>query len=133
VLSQLLSSYPIARNEEEVLDALYDSTLIILESTTKLTSKQKTDALYLSYNLCTCHACQKECGAHINKKGQIRISKKFFHSVQNQDTPSQVAFLELMYIILYQILRAIFPNLEEDTIAEKTTIVWKSGMNSLAK
>ncbi len=133
MLSRLLSSSSIVRTEEEVLDALYDSTLIILESTPKLTSEQKTNGLYLSYNLCTCHACQEECGSHINKKGQIRISKKFFRNIQKQGTSSQVAFLELMHILLHQLLHAIFPKLEEDTIIEKTEQVWKSGMNSLAK
>jgi hypothetical protein len=72
-LSQLLNSSHVARNEEEVLDALYDSTLAVLDSTPQLDSEQKTRALYFSYGLCSCKECQEECGAHINRKGQIRI------------------------------------------------------------
>ena len=70
----------IRRTEAQILDALYNATLVVLESTPQLDSEQKTRALYLSYNLCSCDACQKEYGAHINKKGQIRISQKLFQN-----------------------------------------------------
>ena len=121
----------IARTEKEVLDALYDVAFVVLESTPQLNNEQKTRALYFSYNLCSCEACQKECGAHINKKGQIRISQKLF---QNKlQSPSPAGLLELMYTILHEVLHGIFPELDEQTIAEKTEQAWKSGMTKLAK
>jgi len=132
-LYQLLNSSHVARNEKEILDALYDSTLAVLDSTPQLDTEQKTRALYFSHNLCSCEACQKECGAHINKKGQIRISKKFVHSTLNQKTPSPIGLLELMYTILHQVLHGIFPELNEETIIEKTEQAWKSGITELAK
>ncbi len=121
----------ITRTEAQILDALYNATLVVLESTPQLDSEQKTRALYFSYNLCSCVACQKECGAHINKKGQIRISQKLF---QNKlQSPSPAGLLELMYTILHQMLHGIFPELDEQTITEKTQQAWKSGMAKLAK
>jgi hypothetical protein len=132
-LYQLLNSSHIARNDKEILDTLYDSVLAILESTQHLNSNQKTRALYFSYNLCSCKACQKECGAHINKKGQIRISTKFFHDTLNQETPPPAALLELMYTLLHQIIHGIFPELDEEQVSEKTEQVWTSGIAELSK
>jgi hypothetical protein len=132
-LYRLLNSSQIARNEEEILDALYDSAVAVLDSAPQLNPEQKTRALYFSYNLCTCNECQKDCGAHINRKGQIRISKKYFNGAMNQETPSPAGFLELMYTILYQLLHGIFPEFDEETINEKTEQVWKSGMSELVK
>ena len=132
-LYQLLNSSHVARTEEEIFDALYDSALAVLDSAPQLDAEQKTRALYFSHNLCSCEACQKECGAHINRKGQISISKKFVHSTLNQKTPSPIGLLELMYTILHQLLHGIFPELNEETINEKTEQAWKSGMTKLAK
>ncbi len=123
----------ITRTEAQILDALYNATLVVLESTPQLDSEQKTRALYFSYNLCSCDACQKECGAHINKKGQIRISQKLFQNTLNQKTSSPIGVLELMYTILHEVLHGIFPELDEQTITEKTEQAWKSGMARLAK
>ena len=121
----------IARTEAQILDALYNATLVVLDSTPQLDSEQKTRALYFAYNLCSCDACQKECGAHINKKGQIRISQKFF---QNKlQSPPPAGLLELMYTILHQMLHGIFLEVDEQTIIEKTEQAWKSGMAKLAK
>jgi hypothetical protein len=128
-----LDSSQIARNDEEIFDALYDSTLAVLDSTPHLDSEQKTRALYFSHNLCTCEACKKECGAHINKKGQIRISKKFFQSTLNQKTPAPIGLLEVMYTILHQLVHGIFPELNEETINKKTEQAWKSGITEVAK
>jgi hypothetical protein len=122
---------PITRTPEQIFDALYNATLVVLESTSQLDSEQKTRALYLSYNLCSCDVCQKECGAHINKKGQIRISQKLFQN--NLQSPPPAGLLELMYTILHQMLHGIFPDLDEETIVEKTEQSWKSGMAELAK
>ena len=133
VLYRLLDSSQLARNEEEILEALYDSTLAVLESAPQLDSEQKTRALYFSYNLCTCEECQKDCGAHINRKGQIRISKRYFNSALNQEEPSPVGLLELMYTLLHQLLHGIFPELDEKTINEKTEQVWKSGMTEVVQ
>jgi len=121
----------ITRTEAQILDALYNATLVVLESTPQLDSEQKTRALYFSYNLCSCDACQKECGAHINKKGQIRISQKLF--LNKLLSPPPAGLLELMYTILHQMLHGIFPELDEQTITEKTEQAWKSGMAKLAK
>ena len=121
----------ITRTEAQILDALYNATLVVLESTPQLVSEQKTRALYFSYNLCSCAACQKECGAHINKKGQIRISQKLFKN--KLQSPPPAGLLELMYTILHQMLHGIFPELDEQTITEKTEQAWKSGMAKLAK
>jgi len=123
----------IARTAEEILDTLYDAALVVLDSTPQLGTEQKTRALYLSYNLCTCEACQNECGAHINKKGQIRISQKAFQNTLNQSGYSPPGLLELMYTILYEVLCGIFPELDGEALAEKTEQMWKSGMAELAK
>ena len=122
---------PITRTQEQIFDAIYNATLVVLESTPHLDSEQKTRALYFSYNLCLCDACQKECGAHINKKGQIRISQKFFQNSLQYPLPS--GLLEIMYSIFHQMLHGIFPESEEKTIIEKTEQAWKSGMTELAK
>ena len=134
ILSRILNdpSY-IARNEQEILNTLFDATLIVLDSTPELNKEQKTRAQYYSYNLCQCDACQKECGAHINKKGQIRISKKAFQNTLKQSGSSPPGLLELMYIILYEILSGIFLELDGEAIAERTEKVWRSGMDELAQ
>ena len=134
ILSRILNdpSY-IARNEQEILNTLYDATLIVLDSSTELNKEQKTRAQYYSYNLCQCDACQKECGAHINKKGQIRISKKAFQNILKQSEYSPPGLLELMYIILYEILCGIFLELDGEAITEKTQKVWKTGMDKLTE
>ena len=64
VLSKLLanSSY-IARTNEEILDTLYDATIVVLDSSPKINKEEKTRALYFSYNLCSCDDCQKEFAA----------------------------------------------------------------------
>ncbi|MBT8171601.1 hypothetical protein KJN74_01845 [Candidatus Bathyarchaeota archaeon] len=118
-----------SRTENQILDALYNSALIVLESTPKLETQQKTRALYFQYNLCTCEACNKECGAHINKKGQIRISKKFFSDRLQSPPPN--GLIELIYVMFHQILHGIFPEIEEDLIAKKTEEIWKSGITEL--
>jgi hypothetical protein len=96
-----------------------------------LDGEQKTRALFLSYNLCSCDACQKECGTHINKKGQIRVSQKFFQSNLQSTPPS--GLLEVMFTLLHQMLHGIFPELDEEPIVEKTEQIWKSGIAELAK
>jgi hypothetical protein len=133
VLSQLLNASHITLNQEEILDTLYDSVLAVLDSTTQLDTEQKTRAQYFSYNLCSCKECRKECGAHINKKGQIRISKKFFRNTLNQETPQPIMLLELMYSLFHQLLHGIFPEYNEETINEKTEQAWKNGITELAK
>ena len=119
------------RTPEQIFDALYSAALMVLESTPQLESEQKTRALYFSYNLCSCGECQKECGAHINKKGQIRISEKFFQN--NMQAPPPSGIVELIYTILHQMLHGIFPELDEETIIEKTEQTWKTGITALAK
>ena len=123
----------IARNETEVLASVYDSALVVLDSTPQLDNEQKTRATYFSYNLCTCDSCQKECGAHINKKGQIRISQKFFLDTLNLKNSPAIGVMEMMYTILHELLHGIFPELDEETITEKTEQAWKSGMEQLVK
>ena len=80
-----------------------------------------------------CEECQKEAGAHINRKGQIRISKNYFDGALNQETSSPTGILEIMYTIVHQLLHGIFPELDEETINEKTEQAWNSGINELAK
>ena len=123
----------IARNETEVLATLYDSVLVVLDSIPQLDNQRKTRASYFSYNLCSCEACQNKCGAHIDKKGQICISHKFFLDTLNQKTSPAIGVLELMYTILHELLHGIFPELDEETITEKTEHTWKSGMTELIK
>lgn len=134
ILSRLLanSSY-IARSNEEILDTLYDATLVILDSSPKLNGEEKTRANYFSYNLCSCDECQKECAAHINKKGQIRISKKNFIKTLKQSGSSPPGLLELMYIILFEIISGIFIELDRETLTKTTQDTWKSGMIELIK
>lgn len=105
--------------------------MAVLDSTPQLDPEQKTRAQYFTYNLCTCDKCQSTCGAHINKKGQIRISQKYFHNTLTQETPSPIALLELMYTIAHQILHGIFPELDEESINKKVEQMWRSGMNDL--
>jgi hypothetical protein len=131
LLPLLNDSSPFARTETQVLAALYNATLLVLESTTHLDTTQKTRAVYFEYNLCSCDACQSECGAHINKKGQIRISQKFFQNTLQSTPPN--GLLELMYTVLHQMLHGIFPELDEKAVTEQTEQTWKSGMLELAK
>lgn len=134
VLFLLLKDFSnIARDEQEILAIIYDAVLIILDSAKQLNNEQKTRAYYFIYNLCTCEACQKDCGTHINKKGKIRISKKMFLEILNQDKPLPIGLLELMFTILHEVLHGIFPELDEKTITEKTQQVWKSGMSNISK
>ena len=134
IVYRLLESSQIARNDEEILDILYDSALAVLESTAQLDIEEKTRALYhFSYNLCMCEECQKDCGAHINRKGQIRISKKYFDGSLNQETSPPLGLLELMYTIIHQLLHGIFPELDEEAIKKRTEQTWESGITELAK
>jgi hypothetical protein len=119
------------RTSAQILDALYNAALVILESTPMLDFTEKTRAEYFSYNLCSCDECQKTCGAHINKKGQIRVSQKFFQDNLQASPPS--GLLELIYSILHQMLHGIFPDLDEEVIVEKTGAVWTTGINALVK
>lgn len=118
-----------SRTETQILDALYNAALIVLEASRELEPEQKTRALYFNYNLCICDSCKKECGSHINKKGQIRISKKFFQDKLHSPPPN--GLIELIYVLFYQILHGIFPLIKEDVIAKKTEKVWKSGITEL--
>lgn len=129
----MLNGSDVAHNDEEILDALFDSVLAVLDSTTEFDAEHKTRALYFSCNLCSCNACKKESGAHINKKCQIRISKKFFRSVLNQKTPPPIGLVQLMYTIFHQVIRSILPEDSEETIIEKTEQAWKNGVSKLAK
>jgi len=127
----LNDSSAMMRTQTQILDALYNAAVTILESSPELDQEQKTRALYLQYNLCECDACQKDCATHINKKGQIRISQQFF-----QDTlqfPPPAGIMEVMYTIFHQILHGIFPELDEDIIVKKNQQVWNSGMTELMK
>jgi hypothetical protein len=130
---KLLNSSGVARNDEEILNTLYDSALAVLDSTPQLEIELKTRALYFSHNLCTCEECQKNVGAHINRKGQIRISTKYFTDTMNQEAPPPMGLLELMYTLVHQLLHAIFPELDEETINEKTEKIWTSGIVELVK
>lgn len=134
VLSKLLanSSY-IARSNEEILDTLYDATLVVLDSSPKVNKEEKTRAQYFSINLCSCGDCQKESAAHVNKKGQIRLSKKVFLNILKQTGSSPPGLLELMYIILFEVLSGIFIELDRNTLINKTREIWKSGMTELIK
>jgi hypothetical protein len=123
------SSTTVNRTHAQILDALYNATLVILESTPILDSAEKTRAEYFSYNLCSCDECQKVCGAHINKKGQIRISQKFFQDNIQAQPPA--GLLELMYSILHQMLHGIFPDLDEEVIVDKTQQAWTTGITEL--
>jgi HrpA-like RNA helicase len=130
---RLLDSSQIARSDEEILDILYDAALAVLDSTPQLDSELKTRTLYrFSCNLCTCEECQKEAGAHTNRKGQIRISKKYFDAALNQEAPPPIGLLEIMYTIVHHLLHGIFAELDETAINKKTEEVWKSGITELA-
>ncbi|MBN1785022.1 MAG: hypothetical protein JW815_04735 [Candidatus Bathyarchaeota archaeon] len=114
------------------MDILYDAALAVLDSTPQLDSELKTRALYsFSCNLCTCEECQKEAGAHINRKGQIRISKKYFDATLIQEAPPPMGLLEIMYTIVHQLLQGIFPELDETVINKKTDEAWKTGITEL--
>ena len=118
-----------SRTETQILDAFYNAALTVLESTPELEVEQKTRALYFNYNLCDCDSCKKEIGSHINKKGQIRISKKFFQEKLNSQPP--FGLVEIMYTLFHQILHGIFPQMEEDEVIEKTERSWKMGLIEL--
>jgi hypothetical protein len=117
--------------EAQVLDAIYNATLVILESTPQIEIEKKTRAVYFQYNLCSCEACKKECAAHVNKKGQIRISQKYLQNSLKCTPPD--GFLEVMYTILHQMLHGIFPQLMEDAITRKTEQTWNVGIMKLSK
>lgn len=119
------------RTESQVLDAIYNATLVILESAPQLEIEQKTRAIYFQYNLCSCEACQKESAAHINKKGQIRISQKYFQNTLKSTPPAGI--LEIMFTIIHQILHGIFPRLDEEIITKKTEQTWNNGIMELSK
>lgn len=133
-MSQLLanSSY-LARTNEEILDNLYDATLVILDSSPELNKEEKTRAQYFSYNLCSCNECQKDCAAHINKKGQIRISKKVFLNILHKTGSSPIGLLELMYILLFEMLSGIFIEFDKQNLSKKIQDIWKSGMSDLIR
>ena len=115
------------------MDILYDAALAVLDSTPQLDIELKTRALYsFSCNLCTCEECQKEAGAHTNRKGQIRISKKYFDAGLNQEAPPPMGLLEIMYTIIHQLLHGIFAELDETAINKKTEEVWNSGITELS-
>lgn len=129
-----MDSSQIARNDEEILNILYDSSVAVLESASQLEIELKTRVLYyFSSNLCTCEECQKDCGAHINRKGQIRLSKKYFDGALNQETSPPMGLLELMYTLVHQLLHGIFPELDEEAINKETEHIWKSGITELVK
>ena len=102
-----------------------------MESAPQLEIEEKTRAIYFQYNLCLCEACQKSCAAHINKKGQIRISQKYFQNTFQSTPPA--GLLELMYTILHQMLHGIFSELDEEIITKKTEQTWNNGITELLK
>jgi hypothetical protein len=123
----------IARNESEVLATVYDSALVVLDSSPLLDEEEKTRASYFSYALCTSETCKKDCAAYMNKKGQVRMSHQFFLDILNQKGSPAFGVLELMYTILHEFMHGIFPELTEDEIVEKTEQTWISGMSELLK
>ena len=127
----LNDSSAVMRTQTQILDAIYNATVTVLESTPDLDTEEKTRALYLQYNLCTCDECQKDCATHINKKGQIRISQQFFQNTLQSPPPAGI--LEVMFTIFHQLLHGIFPECDEEEIADKTQQVWNDGMSELAK
>lgn len=124
-------SSPVMRTQDQILDAIYNAAVTVLESSPEIDGEQKTRALYLQYNLCTCDECQKDCATHINKKGQIRISQQFFQNTLQSSPPAGI--MEVIYTILHQLLHGIFPEFDEEQISDKTQQVWNSGMAELAK
>jgi hypothetical protein len=121
----------IARNETEVLATVYDSALVVLDSTSTLDKEEKARASYFSYSLSL--QADQDCGAYINKKGEVRIGHKFFLDTLNQKSSPAIGVLELMYTILHELLHGVFPELDEDAIIEKTEKVWTNGMKELIK
>jgi hypothetical protein len=119
----------IARNETEVLATVYDSALVVLDSTPILDNEEKARASYFSYSLSS--VVDQDLGAFINKKGEVRIGHKFFLDALNQKTSPASGVLELMYTILHELLHGIFSELDEEAIIEKTEKVWTSGMTEL--
>ena len=123
----------IARNESEVLATVYDSALVVLDSSPLLDEEEKTRASYFSYALCTSETCQKDCAAYINKKGQVRMSHQFFLDTLNQKGSPALGVMELMYTILHEFVHGIFPDLDEKAVVEKTEQIWVSGMSEVLK
>lgn len=124
----------IARDETEVLATVYDSALVVLDSSPLLDSEEKTRASYFLYSLFTAEASQKDCGAYINKKGQVRIEHSYFLDALNQKASSSAfGVLELMYTIVHEMMHGIFPELDKQAIIEKTEQTWTSGMTELLK
>lgn len=123
----------IARNETEVLATVYDSALVVLDSSQNIDEEEKTRASYFSYNLYSPETNESDFGAHINKKGQIRLSHSYFLETLNQKTSPAFGVLELMYTIIHELLHGIFPDLIEEVITKKTEEVWKSGMEEFVK
>ena len=134
ILYKLLKYTPnIARNESEILDTIYDSTLLLLDSTLCLDDEQKNRVTYFSYDLCLCEKCQNLCGAHIGKNTQIHISKKFFSEIINQKSSPLMGVLELMFSILHEVIHVIFPELDEESTVKTVEKVWVDGMRELRR
>ena len=124
----------IARDETEVLATVYDSALVVLDSSPLLDNEEKTRASYFSYSLYTSEAGQNGYGAYINKKGQVRIEHDYFLETLNQKASSSAfGVLELMYTIVHELMHGVFPELDEEAIKEKTEHVWTSGMTEVLK
>ena len=133
-LYKLLKYSPnIARNESEILNTIYDSTLLLLDSTPRLDLEQKNRVSYFSYDLCLCEKCQNTCGAHIDKNTQIHISKKFFSEIIKNNSSPLMGILELMFSILHEVIHCIFPELDEESTVKMVKKVWINGMRELRK
>ena len=123
----------IARNETEVLATVYDSALVVLDSSKNIDEEEKTRASYFSYSLYSDETNKPDFGANINKKGQILLAHNYFLETLNQKSSPAFGVLELMYTIIHALLHGIFPDLNEKAITEKTEEVWKSGMEEFVK
>lgn len=123
----------IARNETEVLATVYDSALVVLDSSQNIDEEEKTRASYFTYSLHPVPTNEPDFGAQINKKGQILLAQNYFLETLNQKSSPAFGVLELMYTIIHELLHGIFPNLDEEEITEKTEEVWKSGMEEFVK
>ena len=127
------NSTGIARNETEVLATVYDSALVVLDSSQKIDEEERTRASYFSYSLYSPDMNEPDFGARINKKGQIQLDHSFFLETLNQKTSPAFGVLELMYTIIHELLHGIFPDFDEEAITKKAEEVWKSGMEELVK
>lgn len=123
----------ISRNETEVLATVYDSALVILDSSQNIDEEAKTRGSYFSYSLYSPEINESDFGAHINKKGQIRLAHNYFLETLNQKTSPAFGVLELMYTIIHELLHGIFPDFDEEAITKKTEEVWESGMEEVVK